>query len=51
MKQEKVLFAQSDTVSDAARFCIASHLKDRDQLRASALYDRLARSQQAFIAI
>ena len=50
-QNESMLFDRADLVSDEACFFIASHLKNRDEPRAIALYDRLERSSKPFVAI
>ncbi len=51
MKQERALFDRADGTNDATCLFIASHIKDINQHKAIALYQRLSRSAQPFIAM
>lgn len=50
-KQENGLFERADTVSGAACFFIASHLKERDPSRATRLYERLTSASLPFVGL
>src|SRR5258708_6373598 len=51
LKHEADLFDHVDRANDAACFCIASFVKERDQPLAIKLYERLAKSSQPLIAM
>src|SRR6056297_3489356 len=49
--EEDPLLSCADSETDAVRFFIASHLKERDAKRAAEMYERLVGSDLPFIAV
>ena len=49
--EEESLFRCAVSGTDAVRFFIASHLKERDAQRAAEVYERLVGSDLPFIAV